>query len=84
MRRSIGRGLGAALALVLAVMWVFPVYWMINSSFLSAATISSLKPTFVPFGGTFTNYRNVFTDSGFMAALRITSYNVCYTKLLRL
>ncbi len=66
------RSIGAAVAVVLALMWAFPVYWMINSSFLSSATISSLEPTFVPFGGTALNYTNVFTGSGFGAALRMS------------
>jgi N,N'-diacetylchitobiose transport system permease protein len=68
-KRSPLRYVGAALAVVLAAAWAFPVYWMVNSSFLSAPAISSLTPTFVPIGGTFTNYKSVMTDSGFIDAL---------------
>ncbi len=71
-KRSPLRYLGAALAVVLAAAWAFPVYWMVSSSFLSAATISSLTPTFVPFDGTLTNYKSVLTDSGFLAALQMS------------
>ncbi len=67
--RSPLRYLGAGLAVVLAAAWAFPVYWMVNSSFQSAPTISSLTPTFSPFGGTLTNYKSVLTDSGFTDAL---------------
>lgn len=66
------RVVGSAVALVLAVAWAFPVYWMINSSFQSAATISKLEPTFNPFGGSITNYANVLADSGFTGALRMS------------
>jgi N,N'-diacetylchitobiose transport system permease protein len=68
-KRSPLRYLGAALAVVLAAAWAFPVYWMANSSFQSAPTIASLTPTFSPLGGTLTNYKSVLTDSGFTDAL---------------
>ncbi|WNM26785.1 carbohydrate ABC transporter permease [Demequina capsici] len=67
--RPLTRYLGAALALVLALLWVFPVYWMINSSFQSAVTISSLTPTFLPFGGSWTNFKAVLGADDFVAAL---------------
>ncbi|WNM23957.1 carbohydrate ABC transporter permease [Demequina capsici] len=67
--RPLTRYLGAALALVLALLWVFPVYWMINSSFQSAVTISSLTPTFLPFGGSWTNFKAVLSADDFVAAL---------------
>ncbi|MDN4482717.1 carbohydrate ABC transporter permease [Demequina lignilytica] len=66
------RTVGSAVALVLAVAWAFPVYWMINSSFQSAATISKLEPTFSPFGGSTANYAAVLGDSGFVGALRMS------------
>ncbi len=69
-RRSPMRHIGAAVALVLAVAWAFPVYWMVNSSFLSVTTITALTPTWVPFGGTLANYKNVLKSStGFTDAL---------------
>ncbi|WP_228372916.1 carbohydrate ABC transporter permease [Demequina subtropica] len=69
MKRTVFRGAGAALALVLALVWAFPVYWMVNSSFLSPATISKLEPTWVPFGGNLSNYRAVLADNAFTSAL---------------
>ncbi|WP_084631835.1 carbohydrate ABC transporter permease [Demequina aestuarii] len=50
-------------------MWVFPVYWMVNSSFQTSATISGLTPTWLPTSGSWTNYRAVFSDSTFSGAL---------------
>lgn len=66
------RYVGAGIAVVLAAAWAFPVYWMINSSFQSSATIARLTPTFTPFGGSTTNYAQVLTNSGFTGALRMS------------
>ena len=62
----------AVVAVIVAVIWAFPVYWMINSSFLTPLTISGLTPTFVPFGGTLQNYRDVTTDTPFFEALTMS------------
>lgn len=58
-------------AIVAALIWAFPVYWMMNSSMLSSATLESFTPTFVPFGGSFANYANV-VDGTFFTALSIS------------
>ncbi len=62
-----GMWLLSLLALVLAVGWAFPVYWMINSSMLDSATLESATPTFVPFGGSLTNFEQVLTPAFFSA-----------------
>uniref|UniRef100_UPI00405353CE carbohydrate ABC transporter permease n=1 Tax=Microbacterium sp. LWH10-1.2 TaxID=3135255 RepID=UPI00405353CE len=59
------------LALVLAVMWAFPVYWMVNSSMLSSVTLEAATPTFFPIGGNLTNFERVLTPS-FFAALGVS------------
>ncbi|WP_062298486.1 carbohydrate ABC transporter permease [Demequina maris] len=69
MNRTILRAGGATLAVVLAAIWAFPVYWMINTSFQTPATINKLTPTFVPLDGTLKNYREVLADNSFTAAL---------------
>lgn len=56
-------------AVLLALVWAFPVYWMVNSSFLPTSRIRSSDPTFLPFGGTVSAYGRVF-DSDFFASLR--------------
>lgn len=58
-------------AVVIALIWVFPVYWMVNSSMLSTAALESATPTFVPFGGSFANFRAV-VDGSFWSALGIS------------
>ena len=72
MNRRIKRYLAALAAVLIAIVWAFPVYWMINSSFLTPLTISALEPTFVPFGGTLQNYREVTTETPFVEALTMS------------
>jgi len=55
--------------LLIALVWVFPVYWMVNSAFLPNRTLQSFVPTFVPFGGSLKNFRAVTEDGSFMKAL---------------
>ena len=70
--RRIGRALLTVLTLLLALVWAFPVYWMVNSSMLSNVTLQSTTPTFLPFGGSFDNFAAVFSDPGFLQALGVS------------
>jgi N,N'-diacetylchitobiose transport system permease protein len=72
-RRRTRRRLYSVLAIVLAVMWAFPVYWMVNSSFLPGNKIRSPEPTFFPLGGTLANFGRVFENGDFLASLRISA-----------
>lgn len=73
MRRSpTSRTLLTVLALVLALVWAFPVYWMLNSAFLPNAVLQSTTPTFLPFGGSLDNLRAVVGDPAFVGALGIS------------
>ncbi|MEM8620736.1 MAG: carbohydrate ABC transporter permease [Actinomycetota bacterium] len=72
MSRTTKRHVAAAAALIVALIWAFPVYWMVNSSFLTPLTINRLTPTWVPFGGTLQNYREVTTETPFFAALSMS------------
>ena len=66
-RFDAGRWMLSALALIIALAWAFPVYWMINSSMLSTATLESFTPTFFPVGGSLANFAAVLTPSFFSA-----------------
>jgi N,N'-diacetylchitobiose transport system permease protein len=70
--RSTRRGLLTVLAIALAGLWVFPVYWMVNSAFLDKVTLQQTRPTFLPFGGSLDNFRTVLSDPGFLRALGIS------------
>jgi len=67
--KKLGRGVGALVAVALAAIWAFPVYWMINTSFQTPASINRLTPTFFPTNGTLGNYQSVLDDNGFLSAL---------------
>ncbi|MGH8825596.1 MAG: carbohydrate ABC transporter permease [Jiangellaceae bacterium] len=72
-RRRTRRRLYGALAIVLAVLWAFPVYWMVNSAFLPGNRIRNPEPTFFPLGGTLANFGRVFENGDFLASLRISA-----------
>ncbi len=57
----------SALAIVVSIAWAFPVYWMVNSAMLPTSTLESFTPTFLPFGGSFANFRAVINESFFSA-----------------
>ena len=61
-----------ALGLLAFVVCIFPVYWMVNTSFLDRREIRAPEPTWLPFGGGLDNYRRLFDDDGFINALGIS------------
>lgn len=70
--RRVRRVLLGLLALVVAALWAFPVYWMVLSSLLPSARLRSATPTFLPTGATLANYRAVLDGAGFGSALRMS------------
>ncbi|MGO1316659.1 MAG: carbohydrate ABC transporter permease [Cellulomonadaceae bacterium] len=56
---------------LIALLWAFPVYWMVNSAFLTPAQVRSATPTFVPFGGDFSAFGRVF-DASFVNSMRLS------------
>jgi N,N'-diacetylchitobiose transport system permease protein len=60
------------LALALSAVWAFPVYWMLNSSFLPNVVLQKTTPTLVPVGGSLDNFAGVLGDSGFLRALAVS------------
>ncbi|WP_336652841.1 MULTISPECIES: carbohydrate ABC transporter permease [unclassified Leucobacter] len=68
----VARWLLGALALVVAALWAFPVYWMLNSSLLPNAVLEKTTPTLLPFGGSFRNFQSVIADGSFFSALGIS------------
>ena len=65
-RRVLLNGTGLLVALVA----LFPVYWMVLTSFRRGTDIQSPDPSFLPFPGTLANYRKVFEREYFWTAVR--------------
>ncbi|RYB95144.1 carbohydrate ABC transporter permease [Nocardioides oleivorans] len=66
------RWLANAVGLITFVVAAFPVYWMVNSSFLDRNEIRNPVPTWVPFGGDLDNFRTVFETDQFVNALKMS------------
>ena len=67
-----GKLLLSVVAVVLAGVWVFPVYWMLNSSLLPNAVLQSVTPRWLPFGGSLDNFAAVVSDGRFLGALQMS------------
>lgn len=72
------------LGVVAFLVTVFPVYWMVNSSFLDRNEIRNPVPTWVPFGGSLDNYRTVFETDQFVNALKMSLMVTLLTILVAL
>jgi N,N'-diacetylchitobiose transport system permease protein len=68
----VGKVALSAIAVVIALAWAFPVYWMISSSLLPNARLTAADPTFFPTGATLANFRHVLDGGTFWAALRMS------------
>ena len=66
------RWLLGIVAILAALVWAFPVYWMLNSSLLPGVVLERTTPTLLPFGGSFKNYAAVTADGTFLRALGIS------------
>jgi N,N'-diacetylchitobiose transport system permease protein len=71
-RRGWRRRLLGVLAVAVALVWVFPIYWMISSAFLPTNELRRAEPTFFPFGGTLSNFRRVLTDPSFYQSVKVS------------
>jgi N,N'-diacetylchitobiose transport system permease protein len=69
--RRIMKWVASIFAIFVAMVWAFPVYWMINSSFLSNVRLTTATPAFIPAGGNFKNYQAA-TSGTFFAALKMS------------
>ncbi len=69
-RRRITRVAVNAAGVVVTLIALFPVYWMVLTSFRRNVDIHSLTPSFVPTNATLNNYRTVFERDYFWTAMR--------------
>jgi N,N'-diacetylchitobiose transport system permease protein len=66
------RWLYSTVAVVLALIWAFPVYWMVNSSLLPYNQIRSPEPTFFPLEADPSAYGRAF-DTDFFSSLQMSA-----------
>ncbi|NQX11738.1 carbohydrate ABC transporter permease [Microbacteriaceae bacterium VKM Ac-2855] len=66
------RMIGNIVAIVFGLIWIFPLYWMLNTAFLTPDQIQARVPSLFPVGGTLANFTTVLTDPNFWSALRMS------------
>ncbi|TDU02274.1 carbohydrate ABC transporter membrane protein 2 (CUT1 family) [Streptomyces sp. 846.5] len=76
-------GLNAAAVLFCAV-WIFPVYWMVNTAFKPYADILKSTPGFLPFPFSLANFDDAVHKSGFLTDLANSAVVTCSVVLLAL
>jgi len=69
-RRRRRRWVSTIIAVVFSVVWIFPVYWMVNTAFKPRPEVMTSTPLFLPSSPTFHNFVVAATQSGFLVNLR--------------
>jgi N,N'-diacetylchitobiose transport system permease protein len=69
-RRKKRRWVATTIAIVFSVIWIFPVYWMINTSLKPISDVMTSTPVFFPIHLTLTNYIDAITQTDFLDNLR--------------
>ncbi|MFZ0530318.1 MAG: carbohydrate ABC transporter permease [Propionicimonas sp.] len=64
-----GKVAATVVAILISAAWVFPVYWMVNSSLLPNTVLTSSTPQFLPIGGSLDNFAAVFEQGTIWPAL---------------
>jgi N,N'-diacetylchitobiose transport system permease protein len=68
-RRRFRNPVAHVLVYLLCLVWIFPIYWMLNTSFKLPSDILSTTPEFLPAPPSFANYIDAFTKAGFLSSL---------------
>jgi N,N'-diacetylchitobiose transport system permease protein len=66
----VARTVYTVIGLAVVVVWLFPVYWMVNTAFKPGGDMLTVTPQFVPKHPTLANFRKVVDDPVFWTALR--------------
>lgn len=72
-RRRVRRGMVNGLGVLLALLWVFPVYWMVNTALTPRQDLFGLRPSFFPTAATLDNFAGVVVDGSFWRAMRTSA-----------
>jgi len=71
-RGTVSKVAWSIVAIVIALIWAFPVYWMVSSSFIPNIELQSFIPKFFPVHPTTSNYAGTLADGSFFRALGIS------------
>jgi len=66
------RVLWSVLAILIAIVWALPVYWMVSSAFIPNIELQSFIPKFFPVHPTLSNFQGAVADGSFFQALGIS------------
>lgn len=69
-KRKLGRRLRMFLVLICLVISLFPIYWMLNTSFKTQFEIYQKVPTMLPQAPTLDGYRYLLTQTPFLTSLK--------------
>lgn len=58
------------IAVVFSIVWIFPVYWMLNTAFKPRPEVMTSTPLFFPTSPTLSNFVVAITQSNFLVDLR--------------
>jgi N,N'-diacetylchitobiose transport system permease protein len=58
------------IAVVFSLIWIFPVYWMVNTAFKPRSEVMTARPEFVPAHPTISNFVVAITESNFLINLQ--------------
>lgn len=81
-RKRKPRVLVNVLAVVFCLIWVFPIYWMVNTAFKPAEEVTTLTPIWFPLRPTLENFTRALTQDGFLVYLRNSAIVVVAAVLL--
>jgi multiple sugar transport system permease protein len=62
--KRVRRALGTTAGIVIVAIMLFPLYWMLDASFLNPNQLVSSSPTWFPLHGTLAGYRDVLSSQG--------------------
>ena len=68
-RPTTGRVVANTLAVIFCLVWIFPVYWMVNTAFKPPSDVTTATPQFVPLHATLRNFHAAVTQSHFFRDL---------------
>jgi N,N'-diacetylchitobiose transport system permease protein len=68
-RRRLRNPVANVLGIVFCLLWVFPLYWMVNTSFKTQAHLLSTTPQFAPVPFSLENFTDALTRPGFLSSL---------------